>query len=340
MPHNFAIEAVIGLGPVLLFVAGLVLLDSFKLVSFILIAEVVLWGAVAAGLSYVAAGPIMDGLHIGILHYSRYVAPFVEEALKALLIVWLFQRNRIGFLIDAAIIGVAVGAGFSVVENIYYAFVFPDANIGTWMVRGLGTAVMHASVSAAFAVSAQALRDREPHAGLVVFVPSFLIAASLHSIFNQFLAWPIASAVVTILVLPWSLILLFDKSEHEVHNWLIHDYESHEHLLADIESGAFTHSEAGRMIQRLAVRFSLEMATLLFAYIRLHTLLVLRAEEILLAKEEGRKLGPGRVNRESFRELHAIEKQIGRTALLTVWPHLKFTRRELFELHQLEAQVT
>jgi RsiW-degrading membrane proteinase PrsW (M82 family) len=339
MPAHFGLEALLGLGPVVLFLATLIYLDSFKLVSTRLVLAVVLAGAVAAALSYALAGPIMDATQLSFPKYSHYLAPFVEEALKAVVIVQLLRTNRIGFLIDAAILGVAAGAGFSLAENIYYAYVFPDANVGMWIVRGLGTAIMHGGVSAIFAVTAQALRDREPDAGFIIFVPGFLIAASVHSIFNQFQAWPVASAAGTLVILPLGLFLAFDKSEHEVHNWLIHDYETHEHLLADIENGTFAHSHAGRMIKTLAARFSAEMAANLFAYIKLHTQLVLHAEEMLLAKENGRPIPPGH-DAESFARLHALEKTIGRTAMLTVWPHLKFSHQELFELHQLEARAT
>jgi len=339
MPSQFATEALLGLAPVLLFLAVLIYMDSFKLVRMNLVVAVLVAGGLAAALSYAVAGPLMDLLHVSFPRYSRFVAPFVEEALKAAVIVQLIRTNRIGFLIDAAILGVAAGAGFSVTENIYYAYVFPDADVGMWIVRGLGTAIMHGGVSAIFAVTAQTLRDREPDSRVLIFVPGFLIAASIHSIFNQFQAWPIASAAGTMIILPLGLFFAFDKSEHEVHNWLIHDYETHEHLLADIDSGAFAHSQAGQMIKRLAARFSAEMASLLFTYIKLHTLLVLRAEEILLAKANGTKIAPGKVGRESFKELHALEKQIGRTAMLTVWPHLKFSHQELFELHQLEASL-
>ena len=340
MPSQFVLEACLGLGPVLLFLAALIYLDSFKLVSLSLVLEVMLWGAVAAALSYALAGPIMDWQHLSFPAYSRYVAPFLEEALKAVLIVMLFTRNRIGFLIDAAILGVAVGAGFSLAENVYYAYVFPDADIGMWMVRGFGTAIMHCGVSAAFAVSAQALRERHEASGLFAYLPGFLIAASLHSIYNQLQVWPVIATAVTIIALPVALLLLFDKSEHEVHNWLIHDYETHEHLLADIDSGVFAHSQAGHMIKKLAARFSAEMAASLFAYIKLHTQLVLRAEELLLAKEKGTAVPKtGRADADSFKRLHALETEIGRTAMLTVWPHLKFSHQELFELHQLEASV-
>ena len=336
MLSDFALKAALGLGPALLFIAGLVYIDSFKLVRFSTIAGVLLMGVLVALLAYFLSGQVMDWAHLGFLAYSRYYAPLVEEGLKALVVIWLFGRNRIGFMIDAAILGLAVGAGFSIFENIYYAYLFPDANLGVWMVRGLGTAVMHAGTTAAFAISAQALRERHGVNGILAFIPGYLVAASLHSIFNQFTAWPIASTAVTVLALPLVLLFLFDKSEHEMHNWLIHDYESHEHLLDDIRTGRFTHSEAGRFITALSARFNDENSALIFSYIKLHTELVLSAENLLLVREQGEKISTGEYDRERFAQLEALERQIGHTALLTVWPHFKFSRRELFELHEFE----
>ena len=46
--------------------------------------------------------------------------------MKALVIVGLFRFNRIGYKLDAVISGFAIGAGFSVVENILYLAVFPE----------------------------------------------------------------------------------------------------------------------------------------------------------------------------------------------------------------------
>ena len=48
------------------------------------------------------------------------VAPLTEEAAKAVFIIWLLVRRRLGFAVDAAIAGFAVGAGFAVVENLDY----------------------------------------------------------------------------------------------------------------------------------------------------------------------------------------------------------------------------
>ncbi len=339
VPPNFGVEAALGLGPVLLYLVGLVYIDSFKLVRARTIIGVLLLGALAALLSYFVAGFVIDTFQLDFSAYSKYYAPVVEEGFKGLVIVLLFSRNRIGFMVDAAILGLAAGAGFSLFENVYYAYIFPDAEVGMWIIRGFGTALMHGGAAAFFAISAQTLRERHDHTGLWGYLPGFLAAAAIHSIFNQFVDYPIYSAAATILALPLVLLFLFDKSEHEVHNWLVHDYETHEHMLDDIRSGRYQNGAAGRFIQTLAARFSKDVVTAIFAYIKLHTELVLRAENILLAKENGQKVDIPHDIHTHFAELHGLERKIGRAAMLVIWPHLKFTHQELFELHQLEVEA-
>ena len=335
-PNSFLAEACLGLGPVLLFLAALLLLDSFRLVRFRMVIALIVLGMMAALACYAVSGAAMDALHLGFPDYSRFAAPLVEEGMKAAIVIWLFARNRIGFMIDAAILGAAVGAGFSIFENVYYAYVFPEANLGVWIVRGVGTAIMHAGATALFAVCSQALRERHEDIGASGYLPAFLVAASIHSIFNQFSSQPLVAAAGTVVLLPLATLYIFDKSEHQAHDWLIHDYTSHEKLLDDIRSGLFTNGEAGRFIQTLAARSSNAVVAMIFEYIKLHTELVLRAEQALLAKESGTRAVPLTQIHEKFVRLHALERNIGRSVMLALWPHLKFSRRELFELHQLE----
>jgi protease PrsW len=339
MPAHFLLEASLGLGPVLLFLAALVYMDSFKLVGVIDVIGVMALGILAAVLSYASSGAVMDYFHADFATYSHYIAPMVEEGFKAAMMIWLFSRNRIGFMVDAAILGAAVGGGFALAENVYYAYVFPDANIATWMIRGLGTAVMHSGTAAIFGIATETLREKREGLGLISAIPGFLFAAALHAIFNQFLDFPFASTAGILVVLPLLLMTAIDKSEHEVHGWLIHDYESHEHLLADIKNGTFAHSEAGRFILSLVTRFNRRTVADIFAYLKLHTELVLCAEKLMLARESGESAHACKADAEQFVRLHALEKKIGRTALMAVWPHLKFSRQELYELHALEHEA-
>ncbi len=53
-------------------------------------------------------------------------------------------------MVDAAISGFAVGAGFAVIENLTYIPALSAAGLLTAAVRGLGTAMMHGGTTAIF----------------------------------------------------------------------------------------------------------------------------------------------------------------------------------------------
>ncbi|MBI1212651.1 MAG: PrsW family intramembrane metalloprotease [Alphaproteobacteria bacterium] len=338
MSWSFLLEAPIGLGPVVVLLIVLQNLDSFRLVSLYTIGMTIAAGGVLAIACYLINGWTIDALHFEIGPYSRYVSPVIEETLKAAVLVYLFSRNHVGFMVDAAIIGFAVGTGFALVENIYFLHAFPGANIGVWIIRGFGTALMHGGATAIFGVLAQSLTERHSRFQWFWYLPGLGAAIVLHSAFNHFPNAPLVATLATMVVVPVALFLVFAKSEHAIHKWLLTDYETHEQLLADMRSGEYAHSEAGRFVYDLAQKFEKAQVTDMFAFIQLHTELVLRAEQMLLERERGEKPKATAEDKAHFAELHALERRIGRTALLTLWPHLHFSRQELAELYELEHQ--
>ena len=299
----------------------------------------ILAGGALAVAGYYINGRAIILLNMDLRSYSRYVSPIIEESLKASVLVYLFARNRIGFMVDAAIIGFAVGAGFSLVENIYFLHTLAQASLGVWIVRGFGTAIMHGGATAVFGVFAQSLTERHAHFHPELYLPGLAVAVVLHSSFNHFPGSPFLATLATLVVLPATLLFVFAKSEHAIHDWLLADYESHEHLLLAIRTGEFTHSEAGRFMSDLAQRFDTAHVADMFSYVRLHTQLVLRAEKLLLAREGGTDNRLSQDDREAFQRLHALERKIGRTGLLAIWPHLRFSRQELWELYELENEA-
>ncbi len=74
-----------------------------------------------------------------------------------------------GFRVDSAIHGFAIGAGFAVVENIYYLLVLTDPNPLLWFIRGFGTAMMHSATIAVFAIMAKTNADRRSSTHLIIF---------------------------------------------------------------------------------------------------------------------------------------------------------------------------
>jgi hypothetical protein len=193
--------------------------------------------------------------------------------------------------------------------------------------------------TAIFGVLAQALTERKAIINPIMLLPGLAAATFVHGIYNTFQDTPSIAAAAMVLVVPLILLLVFSKSEHKIHTWLLTDYETHEHLLQEMANGDFAQSEAGRFIQSLTNKFDASSVADLFAYMRLHTELVMRADQITLGRERGEKVSGGHELHESFVRLHALEKKIGRAAMMTVWPHLNFSRRELWELNELEGEL-
>src|SRR6476469_9189853 len=173
----------VALIPVIVLLGVFIWLDAFALMSFREILLLLILGGLGALAAWPVSGRLLDTLPIGFSLYSRFVAPWIEEAIKAVIMIALFRLNRIGYKLDAVISGFAIGAGFSVVENIFYLTMFPEYGTGTWLVRGFGTAIMHGTTLAALAAIAHEFAERETRGSagdldfsLLWFVPGYGVA--------------------------------------------------------------------------------------------------------------------------------------------------------------------
>lgn len=340
------LKVIISIAPVAVCLAVFHTLDVFRLVPLAEVVELLAAGAVICIVCYFLAGGLIDAFPIGRGVYSQAVAPVLEETLKALIVVVLFALNRVGYLIDAAIAGFAVGGGFALAENIFYLHFYADADLGVWLVRGFGTAIMHGGATAILAVFSQVLFaprlrmsvDRF-HFNPALFAPGLLCAIALHAVFNHFTKTPLAAMTVVLIAVPVSVLVIFWVGERYAHRWLTSAETAHEKLLAEIDSGAFAESAGGRAIQRLAERLGPALAPTILDYVRTHTELVVKAEEQLLALEAHEVLSRERRLHDQFRHLHQLERQLGRSAVMAVRQHLRFSRNDLWEMHELEERA-
>ncbi len=346
MEADLALKALIAVAPVLVLLVVFDRLDVFNLITFRLIAVLLACGGALAALSFLANLRVMDGFPIGFSNYSRYVAPIVEEVLKALPILALFLTNRIGFKLDAAIAGFAVGAGFSVVENLWYLTLITDANVSAWLVRGFGTAVMHGGATALFAVISHEMTERQAEASAaryrfnpLLFVPGLVVAMAIHSAFNHFPHQPVIAMAVTLLLVPLTLFLTLSKSERATQQWLKSDEAAHRQALDDIRSGKFAESEAGQAIRQLVDHLNPHTSTDAFAYVELKTELVLRAEEVIHASQAGGAVEIGTPEREKFERLAELEGRLGKPVTAALDTRLGFSRNDLWELARLRARA-
>jgi RsiW-degrading membrane proteinase PrsW (M82 family) len=321
-------------------------LDAFRLVSTGSVLAYLGVGGGLAALSYLANGGIIDGLPIGFTDYTRYVAPLVEEPIKAAVVVTLFATSRIGFKLDAAIAGFAIGAGFALCENAYFISLFPHANLGVWLVRGFGTAVMHGGATALFAVITHEFAEHRAHReGRIshlypwVFLPGLIVAIAVHMAFNHLPGEPLLAMLGALLLIPLTILAVFSKGGATAHNWLEHDHEAHAELLAEIRNGRFAETTDGRAVADMAKRFPPRIAADVEAWIELQLTLVLRAEELLLAQERGEHTEVGAAERAQFKRLDELGHEIGHAARHAIRPHLRFSREDLYELNMLRHRA-
>jgi len=329
------VDAAAGLAPVVAFLAALVWLDGYKLVSLRTLAVVVALGFVAALAAYAINGAILARTGIGDAALARYVAPVVEEIAKALVVVALVRTHRVGFLVDAAILGFAVGTGFALVENLQYQRLAPEAGLGVWVVRGFGTAIMHGGATSIVAMASVAMLERERPIAIAI-APGLAAAIALHSLYNHAFVTPIVATLVVVVTVPLFMWAVFERSERAVGDWLGRGFDADAALLASIGSGDFPDSPAGRYLATLRARFAGPVVADLLCYLRLHTELALRAKGLLMMRENGFDVPLDGETREKLVELRYLERSIGATGRLALKPMLHGSPRDLWQLTVLQ----
>lgn len=324
-----------GFFPVLIFLGVLIYLDSYKLVRLRWVVLSIALGGVAAAVSYTANGLLLSRLAMDFTTYSRYVSPMIEESAKALVLLWFVRSQRTGFLVDACILGFAVGTGFALLENAHYLRSLPNAHFVVWILRGLGTAVMHGGTSAIFAICSQLLAELKSPKHISIFLPGLLAAAALHAAYNHLFFSPVFSTLATILIVPLLTVFVFEKSEESLSKWLEVGFDADTELLELMNSGRLSESKVGKYLQSLREKFSGEVVVDLLCYLRIHLELSLRAKGMLMMREAGFQAEPDDETRALFQEMRHLEGSIGKTGKLALLPFLHVSGKELWQLYMI-----
>jgi hypothetical protein len=132
------------------------------------------------------------------------------------------------------------------------------------------------------------------------------------------------------------IILVFQKSEKILSEWLELSLDADVFLLDAINRGEFSETKIGRYLHTLREKFSAEIVTDMFCYIRLHLELSARAKGLLLMKEAGYSQASDLDIKEKLAELKYLEKNIGPTAKLAISPIFHTSSRDLWQIFILK----
>jgi RsiW-degrading membrane proteinase PrsW (M82 family) len=328
---------VFGLAPVLLFAVALLFLDTFKLVRPRVLVESLAHGVVAALVCLFIARLLLRGGFVALLTYNRYLAAVIEELLKAVFILAAVRFDRVGFMVDAAIVGFASGAGFAAAENLYYLASLGAPGLGVWVVRGFGTAIMHGATTAIVGIVAKALASSRQMTAVTAALPGLGLAIAVHMGFNQFTLSPFTAALVVVVVFPLLILLVFSRSEQLLRGWLDVGFSSDVELLQLLHSGELSESKIGTYLRSLKDRFPGEVLADMLCYLLIVVELSIKAKGVLLMREAGINPPVQPETRERLDELRHLENNIGPTGKLALSPFLHLTSRELWQIHMLQA---
>jgi protease PrsW len=151
-------------------------MDSFRLVRPASVTAAIGYGVIAAAAVLALHQWLIQAHNVPADALSRYIAPLTEETAKALFVAMLIATARVGFLVDAAVLGFAVGTGFGLFENVNYLRSLTDAPVVAWVVRGLGSAMLQGATTAIFAMLAKTYADQHRDRLAVALLPGLAAA--------------------------------------------------------------------------------------------------------------------------------------------------------------------
>ena len=334
--------------PVVIYIFVVYKLDNFSLLSVKRLLLLVLCGMgtalVCFGLFWLTGAVIPETV-------SDYLNPVIEEAVKAIPLLWLARRKKIVFFIDSVICGAAVGGGFSILENIFYLLMVEGLGMGTILFRGLEVALIHMGCSAIVAAGlmfAVRLTERRK-AGLdvkrndVLMAIFLLIAApAIHVAHNTFHFNPLVQYVVVFGSMAGLLVWTYQYDGDMIHRWLDKGLDKQVGLLRSIREGHLGETKTGTFLVSVKETFPPEVFFDIICYVQLHVALSVAAKSRFMTREMGLDLPLEEAQKEQYlsqyKEYITLEKGLGKTARMTIAPVVKFYPADRKSLDDLLAE--
>jgi hypothetical protein len=161
------------------------------------------------------------------------------------------------------------------------------------------------------------------------------MAVVLHSLYNHFLVQPLLATALIVLLLPYLIVAVFQRSERDTTAWLGTGFDTDQELLRAVHAGQVLGTPVGTYLTTLRRRFAPEVIVDMMCLLRLRAELAIRAKGILLMREAGFEAAPDPTLKDTFAELRYLERSIGKTGRLALQPFLHTSTRDLWQLNML-----
>ena len=320
--------------PVVIYILVVYALDKFSLMSVKRLLLLVLCGMVAAlacfGM-FLLTGKILSESQ------SDWINPVLEEAVKAIPLLFLARRKKIVFFIDSVISGAAVGGGFSILENLFYLLLGEGMNMGTVLFRGLEVALIHmgcsAIVAAGLMFSVRLVERRRSRLSIkkndVLMALFLLIAAPLLHVFHNAVHFnPLMQFLVVFGSMAGLLVWTYQYDGDMIHRWLDKGLDKQVGLLRSIREGQLGATKTGQFLLSVKENFPPEVFFDLICFVQLHVELSVAAKSRFMLREAGMDFPLEEAQKQlylsQYKEYKQLEKNLGPSARMTIAPVVKF----------------
>lgn len=269
------------LAPIALYLLVLQVFDAFSMARWRKLAGSLLWGMLSAGCTlgvvYIYRNTIDE---TGWSHVA--VSPILEEIIKAFPLCILVMRRKVVFFAETQIYGQMVGGGFALVENVLYAIANPQMSVGSALVRGFGTSLLHMGCTAMVA-SMVLMLMRKSYLIPLAFVPSIAI----HIFYNMQLLDPLKQLLLIVVFFFCAFYIIARVGEKMILTWMDVSVQNDVSLLAALKEGKLLDTPAGMYMQSIRERFEPMQFFDMCVYVQLYLELLMEGKSRIMLRDAG-----------------------------------------------------
>ena len=309
--------------PLLLYLLVLKSLDSFRIVHW---RWLVVCMAVGCGSCLVAWAFSEMSAALAVPFY----APLIEEILKALVALCAMRLFRIVFFAEALCYGAAIGAGFSLVENIIYIYFSPDMLFATALFRGLGTSMLHIGCSSLFLVLWLLAKNNSWKS--VFRLWGILPCMLIHALYNLHHFQPLVQMVAVVVIFLVIFLCVSNYNEKCIGKWLDLSMMYDIDLLSAIKDGTLPDTKAGQYLMSVKEQFDPYVFLDIICYVQLYLELTITAKSRMMLRESGLIDAESEDDKSQrtamLKEFNTLRGNIGKMGEIILHPIVKMTAED------------
>lgn len=319
--------------PIVLYILLIKGMDGFSLSRWEKITECFVWGILTCIMCF----------FLGRQLEFRNEFPIVEELIKGAPLVVAVYKNRSAFFAETLIYGAAVGAGFSLLENIFYAWMSTDFTLGDSLIRGIGTSLLHIGCTALLAsmtlVFSRIAKNKSMTVKIVLGIAALLPSIIIHFVYNMFLLPEFFQVLLTVVIYIGLFMLIYSIDEKLIHKWLDLCISNDITLYTSMKQGKLQTTNAGQYLLMAKERFQPEVFFDICVFLGLYLEISIAAKSRMIMKESGLDLPLSeeehKANAAKITELKSLRKNIGTSGVLLLSPFVNFKATDEWAMNEL-----